>query len=112
MANNIDYINFGKKEIIEELKDLNKQKASGPDEISNWILSECAEELCEPLQIIFQKSTEQGKLPDIWKKANIVPLYKKGNRQCLLNYRPVSLTSVVCKIIEKLIRKKWVDHLE
>ena len=56
----------------------------------------------------------QSKLPDVWKKANIVPLYKKGNRQCPLNYRSVSLTSVVCKVIEKLIRKKWVVvvHLE
>ncbi len=77
---------------------MNKQKARGPDEISNWILSECAEELCKPLQIIFQSSIEQGKLPDIWKKANIVPLYKKGNR-IPLNYRPVSLTSVICKVI-------------
>ncbi len=84
---------------------MNKQKASGPDQISNWILSECAEELCEPLKLIFQNSKEQGKLPDIWKKAKMVPLYKKGNRQCPLNYRSVSLTSVVCKVIEKLIRK-------
>ncbi len=66
MAHNIEYINFGKKEIIEELRDLNKQKASGPDEISNWILSECAEELCEPMQIIFHSLIEQEKLQDIW----------------------------------------------
>ncbi len=44
---------------------MNKRKASGPDKISNWILCECAEELCEPMQIIYQKPIEQGKLPDI-----------------------------------------------
>ncbi len=43
------------------MKDLNKQKASGPDEVSNWILSDCPEELCEPMQIMFQSSIEQGK---------------------------------------------------
>ncbi len=59
-THNIEYINFEKKELVEELKDLTKQKASGPDEISNWILSECAEQLCEPMQIIFQRSIKQG----------------------------------------------------
>ncbi len=65
MTHYIKYINFEKNEIVMELKDLNKQKACGPDEISNWILSECTEEFCKPLQIIFQRSIEQGKLLDI-----------------------------------------------
>ena len=99
-------ISITKREIKDEMKNLDKWKATGPDEISNWVLKECAEELSKPLQIIFKKSVSNGKLPEIWKKANIVPLYKKGDRQCPLNYRPVSLTSVVCKILEKLIRKK------
>ena len=103
---------LSRREIKEELKNLDARKANGPDEISNWVLKECAEELSKGLQIIFQNSLDQGKLPEIWKKANIVPLYKKGNRQCPLNYRPVSLTSVVCKLLEKLVRKRWVDHLE
>ena len=45
-------------------------------------------------------------------KANITPLYKQGNKSNPLNYRPVSLTSVVCKILEKLIREEWVEMLE
>ncbi len=48
------------------MKNLDIQKANGPDEISNWVLKECAEELSKPLQIIFQKSLNQGKLPEIW----------------------------------------------
>ncbi len=67
MAHNIEDINFRRKEIVEAMKDLNKQKASGPDEISNWILSVCPEELCKLMQIIFQSSIEQGKLPDMEK---------------------------------------------
>ena len=62
--------------------------------------------------MIFTNSLQQGKLPKIWKKANITPLYKKGNKSNPLNYRPVSLTSVICKVLEKLIREEWVDMLE
>ena len=58
--------------------------------------------------MIMQESLNQGKLPESWKRANIVPLFKKGNRQEPLNYRPVSLTSVVCKILEKKsLEKNW-----
>ena len=84
----------------------------GPDEISPWVLKECAEELCKPIFMIFINSLQQGKLPNIWKKANITPLYKIGNKSNPLNYRPVSLTSVICKILEKLIREEWVEMLE
>lgn len=62
MAHNIEYINFRKKEIVKEMKNLNKQKASKLAEISYWILSECTEELYEPLQIMSRNSIEQGKL--------------------------------------------------
>merc|ERR1712082_322264 len=62
--------------------------------------------------MIFTNSLQQGRLPKIWKKANITPLYKKGNKSNPLNYRPVSLTSVICKILEILIREEWVEMLE
>ena len=91
---------------------LDKRKARGPDEVSPWVLKECAEELSLPIFMIFTNSLEQGKLPDIWKSANITPIYKKGNKSNPLNYRPVSLTSVICKMLERLIREEWVDMLE
>lgn len=56
------------------MKELNKQKPRGRDEISNLISNECAEELCELLEIVFQSRIEQGKLPNVWKKVNIIPL--------------------------------------
>ena len=105
-------LHIRREEISDMMKSLDKRKANGPDEISCWVLQECAEELSTPLHNIFINSLSQGKLPNIWKRANIVPLYKKGNRENPLNYRPVSLTSVICKIMEKLIRKNWVEHLE
>ena len=108
----LDSIVISKRMIEKELKSLDRNKACGPDEISSWVLKECAEELSGPLKIIFEESLSQGKLPDCWKWANIVPLYKKGSKENPLNYRPVSLTSVVSKILERLIRKQWVDYLE
>ena len=105
-------IKLTKDKVLKALKELDKNKAVGPDGISPWILKECADELCHPIFLIFTSSLQQGKLPQIWKKANITPLYKKGSKSNPLNYRPVSLTSVVCKILEKLIREEWRTMLE
>ena len=105
-------IKLTKKKVLEALKKLDKRKAMGPDEVSPWVLKECAEELCLPIFMIFTSSLEQGKLPDIWKSANITPIFKKGNKSNPLNYRPVSLTSVICKMLERIIREEWVDMLE
>ena len=105
-------IKLTKKKILKVLKNLDKSKAMGPDEVSPWILKECAEELSEPILMIFKNTLQQGKLPKIWKCANITPLYKKGKKSNPLNYRPVSLTSIVCKILEILIREEWIDMLE
>ncbi len=101
-----------KDEVRDCMLALNKRKAMGPDQISGWMLSECAEELSFPLTEMFNKSLSQGKLPEVWKAADIVPIYKKGPKEDANNYRPVSLTSVVVKLLEKLIRKYWICHLE
>ncbi len=55
---------------------------------------------------------KEGKIPKEWKKANIVPLYKGGNKMEPLNYRPVSLTSIVSKLCEIVIKNRWVQYLE
>ena len=62
--------------------------------------------------MIFRQSLDEGKLPVDWKSANVTPIYKKGKKSNPLNYRPISLTSVPCKVMEKIIRNKIVDHLE
>ena len=112
LRQSLEHITLKREDIMNLLLSLDKRKATGPDGISNWILKECAEQICEPLLIIFSNSLRQGKIPKLWKLANIAPLYKNGDRQNPLNYRPVSLTSVVCKLLEKIIRKQWVKFLE
>ena len=91
---------------------LKTPSAPGPDGVHPIMLKECAPSLAKPLSIIFQKSLASGHLPKDWKRANITPIFKKGRHTDPSNYRPVSLTSVPCKIMEKLIRKRVMEHLE
>jgi len=62
--------------------------------------------------IIFKTSLESGILPQKWKSANVVPIFKKRTRNYRANYCPVSLTSVPCKVMESLIKEKLVEFLE
>ena len=66
----------------------------GLDEIHPRVLRELAEEIAEPLSIIYQRSLLTGEVPEDWRLANVTPTYKKGCREDPGNYRPVSLTSV------------------
>ena len=61
--------------------------------------------------MIFESSLSSGQVPDDWKNARVVPLPKKGSRAVAGNYRPVSLTSTVCKLLERIMRSKLMDHL-
>ena len=82
--------------IIKLLNDLKPSKSAGPDEIHPHVLKESSAQVTPFLKYIFQKSLETSKLPEDWRVATICPIYKKGDRPCPNNYRPVSLTSVVC----------------
>ena len=96
------------------LRKVNTSKAIGPDNISNVILKECASQLAPGLSEIFQNSIDTGKLPTDWTNANISPVFKKGDVHLAENYRPVSLTSVTCKLLEHIICKHLhvLTHLE
>ena len=100
-------------EMVEKyLKRLNASKSQGPDNLHPKLLLETLEEIKEPLTEIFKKSLQEGAVPNDWKLANIVPLHKKGSKSSLENYRPITLTSVVSKIMEKLVRDKIMEHME
>lgn len=104
-------IDFSIDTIKKLLAKLDKNKAQGPDGIPPSLLSEAAEELAEPIGVLFRKSLESGQLPKDWKTANISPIFKKGNKSAVNNYRPVSLTCILCKTMEKLIRETILNHL-
>ena len=99
------------EEVYKRLKALDPTKSQGPDEIHPRVLRELARELSVPLSHIFNTSLRTGKVPDIWKTANVSPIFKKGQRSSAKNYRPVSLTPVVCKVMESFIRDWLMQHL-
>ena len=101
------------QEIVEnEIKRMNVNKACGPDEIPARMLQELINHISSPLVQIFRKSLQQGQLPSDWKLAYISAIFKKGNRHQAVNYCPISLTSVVCKLMETLLKHAFVKHLE
>jgi hypothetical protein len=94
------------------LRNINISKASGPDNIPNWILKNCAHEIAPFIANIFQLSLDTGTLPSDWRDANISSVFKKGDKHTASNYRPVSLTSVLCKTLEHIICGHILQYLE
>ena len=97
-------------DVRDRLNSLDPNTSMGPDEIHPLLLKSCPS-LAVPLHMIFKESLAQGKLPRDWKKSNIIPLFKKGSRHTPLNYRPISLTSVCCKTMERILGAALYDHL-
>ena len=88
------------------------QQSPGPDKLHSRILKELYSILDKPLAILFQNTLKKGKLPDEWKHAIVTAIFKKGDKRKPNNYRPVSLTCIICKIIESIIRDKIMEHME
>ena len=99
-------------EVKKKIKNLRPHAAAGPDEIGPRLLQELSEELARPLAWIFRDSLSTGDVPEDWRRANVTPIYKKGPKADAANYRPVSLTSVCCKLMESIIKDKITHHLE
>lgn len=91
---------------------LDKTKAQGSDEINPHVLKECYQELSYPIWKLIKISLEKEELPVYWNQANITPIYKKGDKTKALNYRPIALTSCVCKIMEKILHKKILKFFQ
>ena len=105
-------IEFNKEKVMNMIDGLKEQSAPGPDGITNKILKELKEELAHPLAILFRKSMDEGKIPDDWRCSHVTPIYKNGPREEPGNYRPISLTSNVCKGMERMINVSLCNHLE
>ena len=109
--NIVSTLGFSYEEVASALQCLNVSKTPGPDELHPRILKECAYELSTSLCIIFNKSIRLGRLPDDWKHANITPVFKKGIKTLVANYRQISLLSIVCKLCERCVLKKLLPEL-
>ena len=111
VENGLHDIEITPEEIIEAIDDLDENSAAGPDGIPALLLKETKKEIVKPLGIILRKSLDEGKIPDIFKMANITPIHKGGSKFKPSQYRPVSLTSHIMKVFERIIKKYIIQHL-
>ena len=98
--------------ILKLLKNLKPGKAAGPDQLKPLLLKEFRDEIAPIIKIIFEKSLQTGKLPSDWVTANVMPVFKKGNKSSAANYRPISLTCILCKVLEHILASNIVKHLD
>ena len=105
-------VHFAARDVKKKIRELKQDSAPGPDSVTPQLLKETMNEVAPLLAVIFTKSLEEGVVPTDWKEANVTPIFKKGAKSVPGNYRPVSLTSVACKMMESIIRDEITKHLE
>ena len=94
------------------LHNLKLHNASGPDSIPSMVLKELSNKIAPLLEMIFRRSLTTGQVPKDWKEANVAPIFKKDNKHKPSNYRPVSLTCISSKIMERIIVSDLIKHLD
>ena len=107
----LDSISITSLEVEDILKTLKTGKAAGPDSIDNRLLKELARPLSGPLTDLFNFSLTTGKVPNLWKQANVTPVFKKNEPSDVANYRPISLLNTIGKVLEKIIQKYVFNFL-
>ncbi|MES9973438.1 MAG: reverse transcriptase domain-containing protein [Candidatus Thiodiazotropha sp.] len=108
----LDNVILSIEEVRKELRAVKPYTAMGLDQVHPRILKEAAETIATPLHEIFSESLRSGVVPTYWRQASVCPIYKGGDRHMAVNYRPISLTSIPCKIMERLLKKRIMAHLE
>ena len=98
--------------VERKLATLKPGKAPGPEHVHPRILKEFSKELAPGLTRLYERSLREGAIPGDWESANVVPLHKGGSKCAVGNYRPVSLTSVICKVLESLLKDAIIAHLQ
>ena len=100
-----------RQDILESISNLKTSVSRTPDEIPALFIKNTAFNLLTPLFILFNYSLSTNQIPEIWKRAIVIPIYKKGKLNIASNYRPISLTSVVCRLLERIIHKQLNSHI-
>ena len=108
----MDSVVFKSAGVEHLLKNLDRKKGNGPDKLPTTLLKITASEIAEIVTFLFNQSYDSGELPEDWRNAHVVPIFKKGEKHDPSNYRPVSLTTVLCKLMEHVVYKDIINHLE
>ena len=111
-VNHLNEVTITETKILEAIAEMPSSAAPGPDKFPCIILKECATQLAPVLCKLWKAAFDTGQTAEIFKHQTIVPIFKKGNRGLASNYRPVSLTSHLCKLFERVVRKDMVSFLE
>ena len=109
--NELKDIKICRDDVVKEINKLSATKSPGVDLVYPKVIKECKDIVSLTLTNIFNKSLNTGEVPSLWKQANVVPIFKKGDRSVMSNYRPISLTSIVGKMLESIIARRIREHL-
>ena len=98
--------------VENQIRLLKRSKATGPDNLPPGMLKDCSNELSEPLCYLINLSMISGTIPNEWKLAKVIPIFKYGDRTDPNNYRPISILPILSKILERAVHSQLLDHLE
>jgi hypothetical protein len=105
-------VNFSIPSVLAALRTSKHTLSAGPDNIPSIFWSKLSSALAFPVSVIFVSSYHSSHLPSDWKHAIVVPIFKKGDASLTKNYRPISLTCTLCKIMEGMIKDNMLLHLQ
>ena len=105
-------ISISEEEVAHHLSNLDPSKAPGPDNIPGQILKQCSAVIAPSLCSLFNHSLRSGTLPSEWKSANVAPVHKKNKKEPATNYRPISLLSIISKVLERCVCHHFYDHVK
>ena len=104
-------IEITEEKVKKKIESLRLGAAPGPDGITPRLIKTLSDSLTSPLAMLFRRSMSEGIVPEDWRIANVTPIYKKGGKAKVGNYRPVSLTAIICKLMEGLVKDSLFLHL-
>ena len=104
-------IKLSEVEVANCLRNLDTSKASGPDGIPARLLKECSQQIAPSLCSLFNLSLQFSWIPSEWKSADVAPIHKKDSKEPAENYRPISLLSIVSKVLERCVYSRFHDHI-
>ena len=107
----LSQLHFSVDDVTKVVQSLNPNKAHGHDGISIRMLQLCCPAISKPLYLLFRNSYNSCTFPNAWKKANVIPIHKKNDKQVISNYRPISLLPICSKIFERIIFNNLYKHL-
>ena len=97
--------------VLNAIRQLKHGKAPGPDKISTTLNKDAADFIWKPLTMVFNSSLKYGIFPDIWNLARVTPIFKAGSRKDANNYRPISVISVLSRMLEKIVHDQLIEYL-